>query len=71
MYYVECLYWLILCSTIEYYCINMVLYKLINVYNIGNSNDLICLYCNAHFLLGLSHKCESTLKESLKKQIRN
>ena len=24
----------------------------------GNSSDLIYLYCNAHFLLGLSHKCE-------------
>lgn len=33
----------------------------------SNNNDLTYLYCNAHFLLGLSHKCESTLKEFEKK----
>jgi len=35
----------------------------------NNSSDLIYLYCNVHFLLGLSHKCESTLKEQPNSQI--
>ena len=32
-----------------------------------SSSELIYLYCNAHFLLGLSHKCESILLEFEKK----
>ena len=31
----------------------------------GNSSDLICLYCNAHFLLGLSHKSLTMLSHTV------